>query len=71
MRRNKALLVTLVIAVMLIAIDIGLIFLAPVAAVIIAGLFLLYGLFRSFHDFYTWLTKNESTKISIYEKGDF
>ena len=71
MKKNKALLVTVIIAVMLIAIDVGLIFLAPVAALIITGLFLLYGLFRSFHDFYMWLTKEESSKISLYEKGDF
>lgn len=70
MKKNKALLVTVIIAVMLIAIDIGLIFLAPVAAVIIAGLFLLYGLFRSFHDFYLWLNKDEPEK-TIFNKGDF
>ena len=68
MRTNKAILVTAIIAVLLIAIIVGLFFLAPVAAFIITGLFLLYGFIRSFYDFYKWLVKDDNNIIS---KGDF
>ena len=68
---NKALLVTIIIAALVVAVIVGLIFLAPAAAFILAGLFLLYGFFRSFHDFYVWLTKDESNQILPYNKGDF
>ena len=71
MNKNKAILVTAIITGMLIIIDIGLIFLAPVASLIITGLFLLYGLFRSSRDFYLWLAKDEPKEIKLYDEGDF
>lgn len=72
MNRNKAILVTAIITGLLIIIDVGLIFLAPVASLIITGLFLLYGVFRSSRDFYLWLTKDEPKEnIFFNDEGDF